>query len=136
MSEWSFIEMCPAVFCRFIFTVPSNRSGKARPINSFVCANMRREKMNMRREIKVFILWYLHLDMFDSIQLNVFLYQTTQLLKLGFLFYFFTTSSFSCCMFYGVSAFSLLYRWCNSCSIGLWSSDWFCPSKTLHFPPE
>ncbi len=41
-------------------------------------------------------------------------------------------SNSNCCMFWGVSAFTLLFSWWNSCSIGFKSGDWL-ESKTFHF---
>ncbi len=37
------------------------------------------------------------------------------------------------CLFRGVSAFTLLFSWWNSCSIGFKSGDWLGQSKTYHF---
>ncbi len=38
----------------------------------------------------------------------------------------------NCCLFWGVSAFTLLFSWWNSCSIRFKSGDWLGQSKTFH----
>ncbi len=45
----------------------------------------------------------------------------------------FNAANSSCCLFCGVSAFTLLFSWWNSCSIRFQSGDWLGQSKTFHF---
>ncbi len=49
------------------------------------------------------------------------------------LFQAFNAANSNCYLFWGVSAFILLFSWWNSCSIGFKSGDWLGQSKTFHF---
>ncbi len=44
----------------------------------------------------------------------------------------FNAAHSNCCLFWGVSAFTLIFSWWNSCSIGFKSGDWLGQSKTFH----
>ncbi len=45
----------------------------------------------------------------------------------------FNAANSNCCLFCGVSAYTLLFSGWNSCSIGFKSEDWLGQSKTFHF---
>ncbi len=45
----------------------------------------------------------------------------------------FNAANSNCCLFWGVSALTLLFSWWNSCSIGFKSGDWLGQSTTFHF---
>ncbi len=45
----------------------------------------------------------------------------------------FNSANYSCCLFMGVSAFTLLFSWGNSRSIEFKSGDWLGQCKTFHF---
>ncbi len=45
----------------------------------------------------------------------------------------FNAANSNCCLFWGVSAFTLLFSRWNSCSIRFKSGDWLGQSKTFHF---
>ncbi len=44
----------------------------------------------------------------------------------------FKAANSNCCLFWGVSAFTLLFSRWNSCSVRFKSGDWLGQSKTLH----
>ncbi len=45
----------------------------------------------------------------------------------------FNAANSNWCLFWGVSVFTLLFSWWNSCSIGFKSGGWLGQSKTFHF---
>ncbi len=45
----------------------------------------------------------------------------------------FNAANSNCCLFWGVSAFTLLFSWWNSCSIRFKSGDWLGLSKNFSF---
>ncbi len=45
----------------------------------------------------------------------------------------FNAANSHCCLFWGVSAFTLLFSWWKSCSIGFKSGDWLGQYKTFYF---
>ncbi len=65
---------------------------------------------------------------------SLWLIDITRLLVSSFeiLFPAFNAVNSNRCLFWGVSAFILLFSWWNSCSIGFKSGDWLGQSKSFH----